>query len=47
VVNETALEAVIDLVNRLGDRIDARKPALDGILNIKWCSRTSRSRALR
>jgi uncharacterized protein (TIGR00255 family) len=35
VVNETALEAVIDLVNRLGDRIDARKPALDGILNIR------------
>jgi hypothetical protein len=35
VVNETALEAVIDLVNRLGERIDARKPALDGILNIR------------
>ena len=35
VVNEAALDAVIDLVNRLEDRIDARKPALDGILNIK------------
>lgn len=35
VVNEAALEAVIDLVGKLGDRIDARKPALDGILNIK------------
>lgn len=35
VVNEAALEAVIGLVNRLEDRIDARKPALDGILNIK------------
>lgn len=35
VVNEAALEAVINLVNRLEDRIDARKPALDGILNIK------------
>ena len=35
VVNETALEAVIDLVNKLEDRIDARKPSLDGILNIK------------
>ncbi|MDZ7602532.1 MAG: YicC/YloC family endoribonuclease [Hoeflea sp.] len=35
VVNEAALEAVIDLVGRLGDRIDARRPALDGILNIK------------
>ncbi|KGF69243.1 hypothetical protein LL06_12245 [Hoeflea sp. BAL378] len=35
VVNEAALEAVINLVNKLEDRIDARKPALDGILNIK------------
>lgn len=35
VVNETALEAVIELVNRLGERIDARKPALDGLLNIR------------
>lgn len=35
VVNEAALDAVINLVNRLEDRIDARKPALDGILNIK------------
>ncbi|MEM5494055.1 YicC/YloC family endoribonuclease [Hoeflea sp. AS16] len=35
VVNETALDAVIELVNKLEDRIDARKPALDGILNIK------------
>ena len=35
VVNDAALEAVIDLVDRLADRIDARKPALDGILNIK------------
>ena len=35
VVNEAALEAVIDLVNKLEDRIDARKPALDGILNIR------------
>ena len=35
VVNEAALEAVIDLINKLEDRIDARKPALDGILNIK------------
>lgn len=35
VVNEAALDAVIKLVNRLEDRIDARKPALDGILNIK------------
>ncbi|WP_394689979.1 YicC/YloC family endoribonuclease [Hoeflea sp.] len=35
VVNETALEAVIDLVNRLGTRIDASKPSLDGILNIR------------
>jgi len=26
---------VIDLVNRLEDRIDARRPSLDGILNIK------------
>ena len=31
VVNEAALDAVIELVNRLDDRIDA----LDGILNIK------------
>lgn len=35
VVNEAALDAVIELVNRLEDRMDARKPALDGILNIK------------
>ena len=35
VVNEAALEAVVELVNRLEYRIDARKPALDGILNIK------------
>ncbi|MCY0146394.1 YicC family protein [Hoeflea sp. G2-23] len=35
VVNEAALEAVIALVERLSDRIDARKPALDGILNIR------------
>lgn len=35
VVNEAALEAVIALLERLGDRIDARKPALDGILNIR------------
>ena len=35
VVNEAALEAVIDLVKKLEDRMDARKPALDGILNIK------------
>lgn len=35
VVNEAALEAVIVLVNQLGDRIDARRPALDGLLNIK------------
>ncbi|MDF1607229.1 YicC family protein [Hoeflea sp. YIM 152468] len=35
VVNEAALDAVINLVNRLGDRIDARRPALDGLLNIK------------
>lgn len=35
VVNEAALDAVIELVNRLEDRLDARKPALDGILNIK------------
>jgi len=35
VVNEAALDAVIDLVHRLEDRLDARKPALDGILNIK------------
>lgn len=35
VVNEAALEAVIALVNQLGDRIDARRPALDGLLNIK------------
>ncbi len=35
VVNEDALEAVIALVNRLGDRIDAQKPTLDGILNIR------------
>jgi len=35
VVNEAALDAVIELLNRLENRIDARKPALDGILNIK------------
>jgi uncharacterized protein (TIGR00255 family) len=35
VVNEAALDAVIDLVNRLEDRIDASRPSLDGILNIK------------
>ncbi|MCY0094494.1 YicC/YloC family endoribonuclease [Hoeflea ulvae] len=35
VVNEAALEAVIGLVDKLALRIDARKPALDGILNIK------------
>jgi len=35
VVNEAALEAVIGLVDKLASRIDARKPALDGILNIK------------
>ncbi|TDH38887.1 YicC family protein [Pseudohoeflea suaedae] len=35
VVNEEALEAVIGLVEKLGDRIDARKPTLDGILNIR------------
>lgn len=35
IVNEAALEAVIGLVGRLGKRIDARKPTLDGILNIR------------
>jgi len=35
IVNEAALEAVIALIERLGDRIDARKPTLDGILTIK------------
>ena len=35
VVNEAALDAVIELVNRLESRMDARKPSLDGILNIK------------
>lgn len=35
VVNEEALDAVIALIDRLGDRVDARKPALDGILNIR------------
>jgi uncharacterized protein (TIGR00255 family) len=35
VVNEDALEAVLALVDRLADRIDAQKPTLDGILNIR------------
>lgn len=35
VINDAALEAVINLVNKLDARIDARKPALDGLLNIK------------
>lgn len=35
VVNEAALEAVIALIDRLGDRIDARRPSLDGILAMK------------
>ncbi|MEQ8305863.1 MAG: YicC/YloC family endoribonuclease [Hoeflea sp.] len=35
VVNDEALEAVIGLVERLGKRIDARKPTLDGLLNIR------------
>ena len=35
VVNEAALEAVIQLVDRLSSRIDAAKPSLDGILNIR------------
>lgn len=35
VVNEAALEAVIALIDRLDERLDARKPALDGILNIR------------
>jgi len=35
VVNEDALEAVIGLVGKLGDRLDAQKPTLDGILNIR------------
>jgi len=35
VVNEPALEAVITLLERLGSRIDATKPSLDGILNIR------------
>lgn len=34
-VNEAALEAVIALIDRLDERLDARKPALDGILNIR------------
>ncbi|PWW02267.1 uncharacterized protein (TIGR00255 family) [Hoeflea marina] len=35
VVNEPALEAVIALIDRLGARIDARRPSLDGILAMK------------
>lgn len=35
VVNEAALEAVIALVERLSPRIDAARPTLDGILNIR------------
>jgi len=35
VVNEAALEAVIGLVGKLAGRIDAAKPSLDGILNIR------------
>lgn len=35
VVNEQALEAVIVLLKRLEGRIDAKKPSLDGILNIR------------
>jgi uncharacterized protein (TIGR00255 family) len=35
IVNEDALEAVIALVHRLGDRLEAQKPTLDGILNIR------------
>lgn len=35
VVNEAALDSVVALVERLGRRIDARKPALDGLLNIR------------
>lgn len=35
VVNEAALEAIIALAKRLEGRLDARKPALDGLLNIR------------
>ena len=35
VVNEAALEAVIDMVKQLADRVDATPPTLDGLLNVR------------
>lgn len=35
VVNAQALESVIRVVEELGDRLNAEKPSLDGILNLK------------
>lgn len=34
VVNEEALSSVLDLIGRLGDRIDAARPTFDGLLNL-------------
>ncbi len=35
VVNEAALDAVIDIVKQLADRVDATPPTLDGLLNLR------------
>ena len=35
VVNEAALDAIIELVERLADRVDAAPPTLDGLLNLR------------
>ena len=35
VVNEAALDAIIELVERLADRVDAAPPTLDGLLNVR------------
>ncbi len=35
VVNEAALNAIIELVERLADRVDAAPPTLDGLLNVR------------
>ncbi len=35
VVNEAALDAIVELVERLADRVDAAPPTLDGLLNLR------------
>ena len=35
VLNEAALSAIIEIAGRLGERIDAERPSIDGLLNIR------------